>query len=142
MINIIVIPTLALGLWREARGEGFDGMRAVAHVFRNRVRAGWHDGDWYTNLISKNELSSMTVLCDPQTICWPSTEDELFKHAYRIAYKVINDDDPEDITKGAVFYRNPKTATSVWFQRNVVESGKYFKSAAIGNHVFWAPVKE
>lgn len=124
---------LALTMWREARGEGREGMRAVGHVIRNRVNK-WM-GDWDHIITQKWQFSSMTAPGDSQLVAWPDSPDERFETAMQLAEGIYSGMDHEDISGGALYYRNPRTATSEWFQKNVAE--KMRKTATIGNHEFY-----
>lgn len=123
---------LALTAWREARGESEDGINAVLHVIRNRVNI-WHKS-WFDVITGHNQFSSISVLCDPQTVLWPRPGDVVFGKIQSMAAVVWNGagDDPTD---GAVYYRNSKTATSGWFQTNIADKKTF--SCTIGLHDFW-----
>lgn len=125
---------LALTIWREARGEGLDGMRAVAHVIRNRVMA-WKQ-DWDQVMTNRNQFSSLSTPGDSQLVTWPDDDSALFKQILDLAEKVFQGEE-EDITYGSLYYANPRTANSEWFRKNVV--GAMSKVAVIGNHEFFRP---
>lgn len=120
---------LALTMWREARGEGIDGMYAVACVVRNRVRAGM--GTYWGVLTHPRQFSSMTVRGDSQTVLWPVPSDPRWTAA--LDWDEVN---APDITHGALYYWNPKTATSRWFRDEI--AAKHKRMAVIGNHEFYA----
>jgi len=126
------VAALAMVGYREARGEGEEGIRAVMHVVRNRVLSGW--GDWDAVITGKNQFSSFTILGDSQTIVWPKKPTPLFDTCMKLATVVYAGSDP-DPTNGATFYYNPDTATSKWFIDNVV--AKREKVATLGHHVFF-----
>lgn len=126
------VAALAMIGYREARGEGDEGIRAVMHVVRNRVNSGW--GDWDKVITAKNQFSSFTVLGDSQTIVWPTKPNALFDTCMQLATVVYGGNDP-DPTNGAVYYYNPQTATSQWFLDNIV--AKHQKVATLGHHEFF-----
>lgn len=75
--TLLDVQHMALCAWREARGEGRLGIRAVCHVIMNRVRRpSW----WGTNVeevvYRKWQFSSMTDPKDPQTRLYPSPLDK------------------------------------------------------------------
>lgn len=125
---------LALTMWREARGESREGMRAVGHVIRNRMLAGW--GDWDHVITAKWQFSSLTAPRDSQLIVWPDSPDSSFELAMQLANDIYLGND-SDITGKALYYRNAQTATSEWFQKHV--ANKMCKTATIGHHEFYAP---
>ena len=129
----------SLCIWREASGEGEAGMRAVAHVVANRVfDPQCAFGRGYAGVVAqKNQFSAMTIAGDPSTVRWPTPNDSSFAAAMRIATEVLRGQSI-DPTRGATFYRNPKTATSEWFEKNIAQNPDFYLSASIGHHVFYA----
>ena len=119
----------ALCLWREARGEGFAGMHAVAWVIRNRCYA-WaksiHDV-----LFEKNQFTSMTLTTEPDD------GDAQWKEAQQIVTAIVHGLDASDPTGGALYYANLATATSGWFFDNIVKSALHPRTAVIGHHTFF-----
>jgi len=64
---------LALCIWREARGEGFQAKRAVGHVIRNRVMdpsKSWFSGDWEKVILQPFQFSSFNP-GDPNAAKFP-----------------------------------------------------------------------
>lgn len=101
----------------EARGESYTGQVAVAAVCLNRV-----DDSRFPNTISGviYQPWAFTAINDGQFNLEPNNT------AYQAARDALNGWDP---TNGAVYYYNPKTATSTW-----IRSTKTV--AVIGNHIF------
>jgi N-acetylmuramoyl-L-alanine amidase len=130
---------LAITLYREGRGEGGsdlhakqDALEGIAWVVRNRVTAKW--GDWDHVITKKWQFSSLTAPGDSQLVVWPDSPDVIFELCMQVAEAVFNGVGA-DPTNGALYYYNPKTATSQWFIDNVVN--KLTKTATIGNHEFF-----
>lgn len=133
------IVMLALTAYREARGEGKDGMLAVMCVIRNRVNAKW--GDWDHVITQKWQFSSITAPGDGQLVVWPDSPNAVFELAMQLAQGVY-DGTTADITGGALFYFNRKTTpanSSFW--KTVANNPTYHISATIGSHEFFATVK-
>lgn len=125
---------LAVTIWREARGESVEGMRAVAHVIRNRSKA-WNQ-DWDKIISAKNQFTSMSHVEDSQLTMWPDDDSPQFKAIFEIASRVFEGKDV-DLTNGAQYYWNPATATSQWFRDEI--AAKMQKVAVIGRHEFFRP---
>jgi hypothetical protein len=125
---------LALVTWREARGEGNAGMRAVMHVIANRVKA-WRS-TYAAVICGKDQFSSMSVLGDPGTIAWPAPADPEFLFCFELAETIEGDSDP---TLGSLYYENPTLARSPWFQTHVVDDPGYELKATIGRQNFYGP---
>lgn len=132
---------IALALFREGRGEvasvGKDALRAIGHVIRNRVQAKW--GDWDTVITKKNQFSSMSVGGDSQLIVWPDDDKPTDKPLFELCMSItdaIFDGSDADLTGGALYYWNAKTATSGWFKQKV-DSGEFVKTVTIGHHDFY-----
>lgn len=119
---------LALVAWREARGEGSEGMRAVMHVIRNRVITGRY-GDWDHCIGAKWQFSSLTANGDAMLTQWPDSPDPVFAKAL-ILSEIIFDGVDDDNTEGATHFFNPHVVMPEW-------SKTMTKTAIIGNHIFY-----
>jgi spore germination cell wall hydrolase CwlJ-like protein len=121
---------LALVIWREARGEGHTGMRAVAHVIRNRVLATHLPFQWDDVIERRLQFSSITAPGDPMLVQWPKQPDAQFEDAMQIAESVYNSSD-EDPTGGATMYANLHVCHPDW------NWSKLTQTAVIGAHTFF-----
>lgn len=129
---------LALMMWREARNQGETGMRATGCVAWNRhIDSRAPLGELITADAQFTSINPYKKTYDPQLDMWPTAADYQFATALRIAIEITSGTS-EDPTNGALFYRNASTATNQWFQREIVDSGKYRLSARIGAHEFYA----
>ena len=101
----------------EARGESYTGQVAVAAVVLNRV-----DDSRFPNTIAGviYQPWAFTAINDGQFALEPN------QTAYQAAKDAMNGWDP---TYGAVYYYNPKTATSSWIRSTKTVT-------VIGQHIF------
>jgi spore germination cell wall hydrolase CwlJ-like protein len=99
----------ALALWREARGEGQNGMTAVACVIRNRTAK--RSSSYYDEVVRPWAFSSISAKGDPQLNSFPVHYDPIWQAAQMIAKNVI-DGILTDNTGGATLYWNPAGITS------------------------------
>ena len=108
---------LAKCVYAEARGESYVGQVAVAAVILNRVKS-----SKFPNTISGVIYQPYAFTCvnDGQINMTPN------KTAYNAAQDAMNGWDP---TYGAIYYYNPKTATSSWIRSRST-------TITIGSHVF------
>lgn len=108
---------LARAVFSEARGEPFEGQVAVAAVIMNRIRS-----PLFPNTISGVIFQPLafTAVADGQFYLTPNQE------AFRAAQLAVNGWDPSG---GALYYFNPRTATSRW-----IWTRPYIKT--IGRHRF------
>ena len=80
---------LALCIWREARGQGYNGMFAVACSIRNRVlRPAWWGRSYAECITKKWQYSSVAAPGDPQLIRFPARQTE---EGFDIALLAAND---------------------------------------------------
>ena len=132
------LHSFALCVWKEARGEGHDGMQAVAEVIRNRAIA------WYRHsphplhdaIYAKNQFTSMSVPSDPEFHLLPG-DDPLFLSCYEMCTDILTFK-LHDFVPGALYYFNPRTANSTWFTTHV--SGDHVNHplvATIGKQEFF-----
>jgi spore germination cell wall hydrolase CwlJ-like protein len=110
------IHNMALCVWKEARGEGQLGMRAVAHVIKNRVGTPGFAKTLHNVIYGKNQFSSMSISSDPEFNLIPPPADPQFAYCVTMCSAVLNGGD-DDLTDGAHYYENAATATSGWFGR-------------------------
>lgn len=111
------IYLLAKVIYGEARGESYTGQVAVGAVVLNRVKS-----SSFPNTISGvvYQPYAFTAVADGQINLVPN------ESAKKAARDALNGWDPSG---GALYYYNPKTATSSWiFSRTTI--------VTIGNHVF------
>lgn len=130
------IDILARTLWGEARGEGSEGMKAVACVILNRVKiAKDKNGYWWgSNIIQvcqKPYQFSAWNRADPnfRKLQDVDEKDLYFATARRIAARAAHGLLTEDITGGATHYHH-KDITPYWARGET-------PSARIGRHVFY-----
>jgi spore germination cell wall hydrolase CwlJ-like protein len=107
----------ALCLWREARGEGEQGMQAVACVIRNR--AAKRKTSPYAEVIRPWAFSSITATGDPQLKLWPKESDPTWITAQRLTTAVLTESSP-DITGGATLYYDDSIGFPKSWNRAVV----------------------
>lgn len=136
----ITVPQNAwsLCLWREARGEGHEGMRAVAWVIQNRAKA-WGKSILQI-LMAPNQFTSMRDKLQPDGTWkfeFPPDADPEWEDARQIVGDLITGKDTDDPTDGALYYANLRAATSGWFFENIVNSPEHPKTVQIGHHAFF-----
>lgn len=106
---------LARTIYGEARGEGLEGMEAVACVVMNRVKA----KKWFTGYVIENgqKIPSVAQTClkRAQFSCWNkndpnyailqkiTAENSLFRECLAVAKRAISGQ-LQDFTNGALYY--------------------------------------
>ena len=124
------IDLLARTIYGEARGEGENGMQAVANVIMNRVNS----GRWYGKTIEEVVLKPYQFSCwnekDPnrRVIMEVTEQNAVFKKAKDIARRAAEDTLP-DTTGGATHY-HAASITPYW-------AGEMAQTVKIGNHIFY-----
>lgn len=102
------LSLLELCVWREARGEGFEGKRAVAWSIKNRTQVScwWNDhiaGNYHRVILKPWQFSSFNV-SDQNSAKWPEDEDPAFAECAAAALPVWMGSDTQDPTNGATNY--------------------------------------
>lgn len=100
------VDVVARTIWGEARGEGYDGMVAVANVIMNRVRRGGWWGNTPREVCQKPWQFSAWNPTDPNLIKLLNVDagDPQFAQALEIAAQAVAWQLP-DITNGATNYK-------------------------------------
>ena len=117
---------LAANLYFEARGEGVDGMIAVANVVRNRV----NDPEFPSTY--------REVITQPKQFSWYSPNKSLTiddEHSWELAQRIAMDElrgKLPDLVNGARFYANPRKVDISRHQW----VAKYQPLAEVGKHVY------
>ncbi len=125
------VDVVARTLWGEARGEGKDGMQAVANVIMNRVaRGGWY-GLTPAEVCQKPKQFSCWNSSDPnyKKMLSVTTSDPQFRQAWQIAEQAVAGKLP-DITGGATEYHT-KSIKPAWNWQKLAQT------TTIGDHIFY-----
>ena len=124
------IDLLARTIWGEARGEGTQGMHAVANVIMNRVKKGGWYGATVQDVVLKPYQFSVWNKGDPnrEKALEVTTADSQFWTAKKLASLAYNGQ-LDDITGGAVNY-HAKYVSPSWAKSMT-------KTATIGQHIFY-----
>lgn len=133
------IHSAALCAWKEARGEGKDGMQAVLQVLNNRIGFPGFPNHLHDVIYGKNQFTSMSVPSDPEFNLQPVDGDEAFADALNLAGEIFTGTPTlVDITNNAHYYANLHTMDSEgWFYRNIVLSPAHPVTAHILHHTFF-----
>jgi N-acetylmuramoyl-L-alanine amidase len=126
------VELFSLVTWREARGEGFIGMLAVAWVIWHRHIA-WNK-PLREVILGTNQFQSMTVDEYPTS---PVQGDVQYIQAQDIVGRVMSGT-IQDPTEGSLYYYNPKTANSPWFTKFIVgDPREHPQTVIIGHQTFY-----
>ena len=102
-IQLSDLTLLALCCYREARGESFDGKRAVCHVIKNRtLKPSWWGHDWQSVILKPFQFSSFNP-DDINNEVWPKDESPAWAECMAAASAIHSGMD-EDLTEGATYY--------------------------------------
>lgn len=133
----IDVDNLALVTWKEARGEGMEGCRAVLHVIVNRIGTPGFARSLHDVVYGKNQFTSMSVSSDPEFNLKPNVGDTIYAACENLAQLVLSGRDA-DVTNGAHYYANIKNTTSGWFFNHIVsDTVNHPVTAVIGHHTFF-----
>lgn len=133
------VHLLAATTWGEARSEGADGMRAVAHVIVNRIGDRFGD-DLETVVLAPKQFSAWNLgdpnrplVQNPERYARGGVNQVTWVQAQQIAREVLSGQSV-DPTSGALFYHT--RAIRPWWSR-------YGEGATtIGAHIFYRDVPD
>lgn len=116
----IDILSAALCAWKEARGDGIQGMQAVISVLLNRSKASGES--IYAEVYRPLQFTSMSYQHDPQLLKQPSPGDWLWKAARTLSVSASTGL-LEDNTDGATsYYAMSMDAHPPSWARNMVQA--------------------
>ena len=122
---------LALTCWRDGSEDGISAMRGIAFVIRNRVRAGWHGGDWIQVLSHHDDWSARI---EPPKAGLPDTRsfafmsflqqlDPIFSGAVEDDVTVKRDGEWKQVLSApvppALYYARLNEISNEWFLTNI-----------------------
>ena len=130
------LALLQLAIWREARGEPYDGKRGVAHVITNRsLVASWWNGHTVGQVgnvvLHPYQFSSFNV-ADPNADKWPADDDPSFAECCAVSLSVMGGSDPDN-TDGATYYYD----TSIDWPEAWGPQANYVNTLNVGRLRFW-----
>lgn len=138
-VNEAEAQLLAATIWGEARSEGEDGMRAVAHVMMNRVGSRFGE-NLETVILTPYQFSvwnrgdpNRRLVSNPTRYATGGIALETWVQAQRIAREVLSGQSV-DPTNGALFYHTHAVRPS-WSRQGVGRQ-------VIGAHIFYADVPD
>lgn len=135
--------SMALCVWKEARGEGIAGMEAVACVILNRAKKWYYlqQERVHAAVYAKNQFTSMSVPSDPEFSLMPHPNDPQYAYADTLCSTLlanVDDSATTDPTHGALYYANLAECTSGWFAEHVVaDTVNHPLLATIGKQNFY-----
>ena len=130
------LALLQLAIWREARGEPYDGKRGVAHVIANRaaIPLWWNQhtsGKLSAVVLHPYQFSSFNV-SDPNADKWPVDGDTSFADCCAAALGVMGGSDADN-TDGATYYYD----TSIDWPEAWGPQANYVNTLNVGRLRFW-----
>jgi N-acetylmuramoyl-L-alanine amidase len=124
---------LALVMWREARGESFEGRRAVGWTVKNRVaKPSWWGHDYHSVILKAWQFSSFNTN-DPNETKWPAEDDQIFEACYDEAGCLLDGADYQDLSDGATHYYD----RSIGFPKAWGPEAEWENTLSLGRLRFW-----
>jgi hypothetical protein len=104
-------------------------MKAVAYIIRNRVVAGWHDGNWIEAIQRAQDVSGNEPTEQPLFDCYSQTFQILARTIDDIYFGQI--DEIGRTVDGALYYQFINRPLRDWFYAHVLLDQKAHKRRAI-----------
>lgn len=110
----------ALLAWREGhRYGGLDNMLAVAYVVRNRVKAGWHGGDWLEVMSNHQNFAAEENPQFAQAL--PDVRETNCRFLLQRIDDIFNGMAVDKMTDEALYYAELHSITRPWFTINILK---------------------
>jgi spore germination cell wall hydrolase CwlJ-like protein len=119
------VKCLADNIYYEARGEGDEGMFAVAFVTLNRATSGLYPKK-ICDVVFQTSQFSWTAVKDTMRI----SEKEIYSRAKEIASQVLTVTHLEDVTDGSMYFHIIQMKPPTWTKELI-------PTVLIGNHIFY-----
>lgn len=133
--------------WREAHQYGgLDNQIAVMMVIRNRVRAGWHSGDWLQVLQNHSLYEAHTPTTPVHE--YPDVRDPIFLRLLQLVDGVYDGSMQDVLTtspkpamgeaRGGLFYADQNNITREWFLENISRNPvSHPRTSQVGQVIFF-----
>ena len=115
---------LATIAWIDGLESGLNGCLGIAHTAANRVRAGWHSGDWVAvvwGLIRQRER----YWGEP-----PDVRDPQFQTLLQAVDNIYDGSLVDRLTDGALYYVRKD-------ESGILAGGRHIRTATIGQLIFY-----
>lgn len=106
-----------------ARSGSLAVMKAVCYVVRNRVRAGWHDGNWMDVIEHADEVAG-----NEET---PRLKVDIYSRAFQMLMQAVDDiyysaatDEVETLVDKALYFQFVDKPMRGWFTDNIIRDPK------------------
>ena len=133
----------------EGYQEGLNGMKAVAFVFRNRVRAGWFGGSWLEVLSHRQEYSANL---QPLPEALPDIRIYSINNFLQEVSGIVGGTIEDDVTvkRGslatfrpgtlpvALYYGRTDQITNEWFLTEIARNPEHKRLANMATLTFWS----
>jgi hypothetical protein len=118
--------SLVLFAYQEGMQSGsLNVMKAILYTLRNRVRQGWHDGNWIEVMDCAGEVSGNEAAAKVPIDVYSRTFQMLMQSVDEIYFSnAINSDDVATLTGDALYYVFANQPIRPWFVDNIIGDAK------------------
>jgi hypothetical protein len=128
-----VISALATLMYNESHDDLLLGMTLCGLVVRNRVQAGWENGQWL-QLITKHDLYHFPVDNSPRVMkLGDPHNDQIFRRCLATAESIYSNRE-RDITEGALWYCRLNECSDEFKEKIVRQMPNHPMVATIGRN--------
>lgn len=128
-----VVSALATLMFNESHDDLLLGMTVCGLIIRNRVIAGWEDGQWL-RLIEKHDLFHFPANKAPRVLKLGNPHlDQIFRRCLATAENIYNGRE-RDITDGALWYGRLNEVSDEFKDKIVRQMGDHPMVATIGRN--------
>jgi hypothetical protein len=123
----------------EASASGsLSAMKAVCYVIRNRVRRGWHDGNWLEVIEQADQVAgNQPTKKLPRLDVYSRSFQQLMQAVDEIYYS-SSSDDTERVVDEALYYQFADRPLRTWFTENIIRHPQeHARKAHIGTMVLF-----
>lgn len=126
------VSALSTLMWNESHEDLLLGMTLCGLVVRNRVLAGWEDGQWL-RLIAKHDIYQMNGAAPRVLKLGDPIHDQLFRRCLAVAENIYLAKE-RDITEGALWYGRLNECSDEFKEKIVRHMDQHPMVATIGRN--------
>lgn len=127
-----VVCQLANLMWNESHDDLLLGMTVCGLIVRNRMLAGWEDGQWL-RLIQKHDSYNMTGAAPRVLKMGDPHHDQVFRRCLAVSENIYNARE-RDICEGALWYGRLNECSDEFKEKIVRRMSEHPMVATVGRN--------
>lgn len=129
---------LALLCWRNAPEKNLNVLKALAFVVRNRVRAGWHGGEWLAVIANDYLYGYRALGVPPLEQEFPDLRGDTFQRFLWEVDRIYDGSAGDPLSEGALYWAPAGYPLREWFEQKITrQPEEHPRVAQVAQVMLW-----